>query len=41
MVKPIRNAYLGIVNMIGHGLFASEPLGNLFYLHVVIFEIPK
>ena len=27
--------------MIGHGLFASEPIGNLFYLHAVIFEIPK
>ena len=28
-------------NMTGHGLFASEPIGNLFYLHAVIFEIPK
>ena len=27
--------------MIGRGLFASEPIGNLFYLHAVIFEIPK
>ena len=27
--------------MIGHRLFASEPIGNLFYLHAVIFEIPK
>ena len=27
--------------MIGHGLFASEPIGNLFYLLEVIFEIPK
>ena len=29
------------LNMIGHQLFASEPIGNLFYLHEVIFEIPK
>ena len=41
MGKPIRNAYLGIVNMIGHRLFASEPIGNLFSLHAVIFEIPN
>ena len=27
--------------MIGHGLFASEPKGNLFHLHAIIFEIPK
>ena len=27
--------------MIGHRLFASESVGNLFYLHAVIFEIPK
>ena len=27
--------------MIGHPLFASEPIGNLSYLHAVIFEIPK
>ena len=27
--------------MIGHRLFASEPIGNFFYLHAVIFEIPK
>ena len=28
-------------SIIGHGLFASEPTGNLFYLRAVIFEIPK
>ena len=28
-------------NMIRRRLFASEPIGNFFYLHVVIFEIPK
>ena len=28
-------------NVIGHGLFASEPIGNLFYLLEVIFEISK
>ena len=28
-------------NVIGHGLFASELTGNLFYLLEVIFEIPK
>ena len=27
--------------MIGHRLFASKPIGSLFYLHAVIFEIPK
>ena len=27
--------------MIGHQLFASELIGNLFYLPAVIFEIPK
>ena len=27
--------------MIGHQLFAIEPIGNLSYLHAVIFEIPK
>ena len=27
--------------MNGHGLFASEPIGNLFYLHEVMFEITK
>ena len=27
--------------MIGHGLFASEPIGNFFSLHAVIFEILK
>ena len=27
--------------MIRHRLFASEPVGNLLYLHAVIFEIPK
>ena len=24
--------------MIGHRVFGSEPIGNLFYLHAVIFE---
>ena len=28
-------------NMVGHELLASEPIGNLFYLHALIFEIPK
>ena len=28
-------------NMIGRPLFAIEPIGNLSYLHVVIFEISK
>ena len=28
-------------NMIGRGLFVSEPIGNLFYLYGVIFEIPN
>ena len=27
-------------NMIGHRLFDSEPIGNIFYLHAAIFEIP-
>ena len=27
--------------MIGHQLFAIEPIGNLSYLDSVIFEIPK
>ena len=27
--------------MIGHRLFASKPIGSLFYLHAVVFEIPK
>ena len=27
--------------MIGHRLFASEAIGNLFYLHAVIFEISR
>ena len=27
--------------MIGHKLFASEPIGNLLYQHAVIFEISK
>ena len=27
--------------MIAYGLLASEPVGNLFYLHAVILEIPK
>ena len=26
--------------MIGHQLFVSEPIGNVFDLYVVIFEIP-
>ena len=36
--------YAGILaqlNMVRHRLFASEPIGNLFYLHAVIFETPK
>ena len=41
MGNLIRNAYLGTVDMIGHRLFAGEPIGNLFYRHAVIFEIPK
>ena len=41
MGKWIRNAILAQWNMIGHQLFASELIGNLFYLHAVIFEIPK
>ena len=41
MEKPVRNAYLGTVKHDGHRLFASEPIGNVFYLHAVIFEIPK
>ena len=41
MEKPIRNAYLGTVKMIEHKLFASEPIGSLFYLYAVIFEIRK
>ena len=28
-------------NIIGHRLFASEPMGNFFYLHAATFEIPK
>ena len=28
-------------NMIGYRLFASDPTGNLFYLHAAIFEISK
>ena len=28
-------------NMAGHWLFASEPIGNLFYLDAVMFEIRK
>ena len=27
--------------MTEHPLFESEPIGNFFYLHVAIFEIPK
>ena len=27
-------------HLIGYQLFASEPIGNVFYLHVVIFYIP-
>ena len=27
-------------NMIGHRLFDSEPIGNIFYLHAAVFEIP-
>ena len=41
MEKPIRNAYFGTVKHIGYPLFASEPIGNLFDLLAVIFEIPK
>ena len=26
--------------MIGHGLFESEPIRSVFYLHAAIFEIP-
>ena len=26
--------------MIGHRLFAREPIGDLFYLHAATFEIP-
>ena len=37
MGKPIRNAYLAEWDMIGQQLFASEPIGNIFYLHAVIF----
>ena len=32
---------ISCTNMIGLALFASEPVVNLFYLHVVIFEISK
>ena len=27
-------------HLIDHGLFVSEPIGRVFYLHVAIFEIP-
>ena len=27
-------------HMIGHRLFVSEPIGNVFYLHAAIFGIP-
>ena len=27
--------------MIGHRVFAREPIGNLFYQHAAIFEIPR
>ena len=27
-------------HMIGHQLFVSAPIGNVFYLHAAIFEIP-
>ena len=41
MEKPIRNAYLGTVKHDWTPTLAIEPLGNLSYLHALIFEIPK
>ena len=41
MGKPIRNAYLGIVKHDRNRLFSKEPIGNIFFLHMATFEIPK
>ena len=41
MGKPIRNPYPGTVKHDWTSIFASEPIGSLFYLHMVIFENPK
>ena len=42
MGKPIISYWhvLAYGNMTGHPFFAREPIGNLFFLHEVVFEIP-
>ena len=39
--EPIKTHILAQWNKIGHWLFASEPIGNVFHLHAVISKIPK
>lgn len=40
--KAIQELYtLAQSHMIGHSLFDSDPIGNIFYSHMVIFEIPE
>ena len=41
MGKPMRKLILAYWNMVGHRLFAREPIGKPFYLHAAILEIPK
>ena len=42
MGKPIRNACLSIVKHDWTSIFFdTEPIGGIFYLHTVIFKIPK
>ena len=41
MGKPIRNAHLVTVKHDWTTIVASEPIGNLFYMDAVIFEIPE
>ena len=39
--KPVRNVYVGTVKHDWASIFDSEPIANIFYLQVAIFEFPK